>query len=879
MTIEEYNKLKNGTYQEAVKYFLTKYGPVPFKYPSDKNHEGIGKGLFVHHIKEDKIASLCVRENIKMYPEYQQPEQLVYVDYLEHVLLHLLIGKETAAITNLGLHGLERFLLPALRNYFNFGIENYRHEYYEKIENQLDLYKIMFSEYNILIEKIDTVLDTNIVLYENMYEMLERENKCLVVLGTGLGKTSTALQYLRDKNYKALVLGPNNTIKGERSTEDKKGNGWLEYSEVEAKTYSWFADNYNTEDYSKYDLVILDEAHHAGFDEDKQKGALLWGKAIKYLFDNNIKVLGLTATPIRSDGIDIGETVFNNCVCEGYTIEEAIELGIIYPFSFITSIYSTEGIENELKAILKKVDLSQPETRKLVGEVEVALQNIPQVYNTIHDILSETKTRRKGIIFVNSIDVIPEAADILKKAFPEAVCKSLHSKLTADEIKSTRDWFIEESETVQDLDKDKYLLAVDMISEGAHYKGVNTLIMFRQTESYLVYSQQLGRAITLIRENSENPNTVVFDLVNNIENVQYNSRKVKDKKKYKKPDSDMIKALKSTTAYKSHQIIVDNLCEDFVKKMKQLKEQSGNFLWREHPEIDEFLKQNYKQKGSDFCVDYINNLMGFKAVTKDDVHARAAFLGITDEKTIWETTELKMLNTMKDSKVFVEGNLKIKNKLIEELSSKINKTIKQIKYKLSELGISIQDSINKKSDLSEEQINYILAHRDLGRNKVAKEVNTSPYIVSEIWKEYNTQKLVSNLEQLTNEDKNFIAQYSETMSKEELISHLSVKITVPELCRYLRKNGLKGRGRNITLTEKEKQKHSIATRKHKTHIFTKEEVTNIVNKLLSGVSISKLVKELHLDRNTIKKAIIENGYNYEECLVNSNQNKKKSKIV
>jgi hypothetical protein len=134
-----------------------------------------------------------------------------------------------------------------------------------------------------------------------------------------------ALQYVKSHSCRALVICPNNIVK-----DSWKGNGhW-----TVPVTYQTLASKYDPDtdtlnfDLSSYNLVILDEVHHAGYDEESGKGALLWGKAIQKLFDTGIKVLGLTATEIRSDVIDVSEQFFAGCNFEGYSFEKAIEEGI-----------------------------------------------------------------------------------------------------------------------------------------------------------------------------------------------------------------------------------------------------------------------------------------------------------------------------------------------------------------------------------------------------------------------------------------------------------------------------------------------------------------------------------------------------------------------
>lgn len=87
-------------YDELVEYLQNKYGKPARAYfctSSCKSKAPItrgNEGLFVHHVKETEIDDLSVPERAKEYPwEYQQPDNLCYCNYLEHLLLHCLINK------------------------------------------------------------------------------------------------------------------------------------------------------------------------------------------------------------------------------------------------------------------------------------------------------------------------------------------------------------------------------------------------------------------------------------------------------------------------------------------------------------------------------------------------------------------------------------------------------------------------------------------------------------------------------------------------------------------------------------------------------------------------------------------------------------------
>lgn len=88
-------------YDEFVPYLLKKYGPAKYDYftnatckTKSKRISRTKEGLFCHHIDEDKGYMLSHTGCALEQPfEYQKAERLVYCNYIEHLLLHILIGK------------------------------------------------------------------------------------------------------------------------------------------------------------------------------------------------------------------------------------------------------------------------------------------------------------------------------------------------------------------------------------------------------------------------------------------------------------------------------------------------------------------------------------------------------------------------------------------------------------------------------------------------------------------------------------------------------------------------------------------------------------------------------------------------------------------
>lgn len=556
MTREEYERVKDYTYEEYCKYLDKKYCDI-HKFAVHPEYNGVY--LFKHHTLENKKANLSDPEIAKTATE-EERDTITLCDFLEHLFLHILIGEQTDARNALGIGGAITYIIPQIENYFEMGdTSGYAEEYFSNLD--YDLFEELKDRCDNALEEINVALDHNQTVYLEAKNYLNTKGRALVVIGTGLGKTTTALEYLKEFKCRALVIGPNNLIK----------SGWEEYAGwVDVTTYQTFANEYYKINYNQYGLVIIDEAHHAGFDESTGKGAKVWSAGIKYILDKGVKVLGLTATPERSDGINIGDTLFEGCVCEGFAVEDGIEKGIIYPFSYVTAYYDTTGLLEEY---------SNCDNKELVGQLDLAINNTPTVKDIFKRRMPEGK--RKGIVFIQEIEDEQNVLSIMQDIYPQVEMRIIHSKMSNSEVEANRDWFEKTDEG--------YLLAVNMISEGAHYKGVNTLIMFRRTNSYLVFTQQLGRIITLTK--NENPNAIVFDLVNNIENIEYGNRK-KDEKEHS--IKKIIKALKNTDTFKSDQIIVADETRDIVRCIKEIKKEVFNY-WT--VEEDNILKKYYAIEG------------------------------------------------------------------------------------------------------------------------------------------------------------------------------------------------------------------------------------------------------------------------------------------
>ena len=408
----------------------------------------------------------------------------------------------------------------------------------------------------------------NVGVFNDLEQTLENNNCCCVVMGTGVGKTYVTSEYLDKHNLKALIVAPRNSI----------CDSWQKHrSDVDTITYQKLANIYKDIDFSNYDVVVCDEVHHIG--------APTWGKPIKHLIDNNIiKVIGLTESSIRytDGGKDVAEDFFNGNVAYGETVSSAIEKKILNPVTYVGAMFNSDGLKHTLRGKIQS---------RLYAKLNLALNKTP----TVAEILKKhmPKGKRKGIIFASTIEDIKSAMEFVKSVYPKVEIRFVHSKQSQSYNEETFEWFKNTNEG--------YICSVDMISEGVHIKGVNTLIMLRRTESVNLFNQQLGRCLDA---SSKEP-AILFDLVNN----KYSIRIINDKLKIR---TNSIFGSGKLNVVPSKQLIVNDYTKDIVDVLQEIKislegrwtEEEDNLLrefYKEHPDgrgLKKFAQENLKNRTS-----------------------------------------------------------------------------------------------------------------------------------------------------------------------------------------------------------------------------------------------------------------------------------------
>ena len=129
MKMEEFEAVKGMTYEAYCDCLQAKYGIGRADYMTksfNKNQKvsRTSEGLVAHHKAEDKMIMLSKKDIAETCPyEWQQKENIVYCDYLEHLLLHVLICKypsqDRIPLADVGIGGVIDFIVPELNDLYS----------------------------------------------------------------------------------------------------------------------------------------------------------------------------------------------------------------------------------------------------------------------------------------------------------------------------------------------------------------------------------------------------------------------------------------------------------------------------------------------------------------------------------------------------------------------------------------------------------------------------------------------------------------------------------------------------------------------------------------------------------------------------------------
>lgn len=386
--------------------------------------------------------------------------------------------------------------------------------YYENLKK--DNYNISILEGKKIMEisdKLETwpsrameMREYQAIAVDKVVKQFERGNRrSLIVLATGLGKTFVAGKFLthayrQSRDLTVLFLAHKTDLIRQLEVatwphlpKHVATHLWDQSEKPAFNTGVTFAtfqsiaaalDRGN--DLPYYNIVIVDECHHAAADTYEQ---------IIKTFDPSF-MLGMTATPFRADNREInnifGAPVFEMGIIEG------MRHGYL---SKVDYRVLTDNIDWEAIPSLSKKQYSINDLNKRLF--------LPQRDDSVLDHIKETWVKfkcKRGIIFCASI----------------AHCKVMEKRLLDCGFRGRGLYFgLDQREREAYLREFRaggldFLLAVDILNEGIDIPEVDLVVFLRVTHSRLIFLQQLGRGLRIAAGKQR---VVVLDFVADIRRV------------------------------------------------------------------------------------------------------------------------------------------------------------------------------------------------------------------------------------------------------------------------------------------------------------------------------------------------------------------------
>lgn len=234
-----------------------------------------------------------------------------------------------------------------------------------------------------------------------------------------------------------------------------------------------------------FDYVIFDEAHGA---------AAPTSRRVLDHFDPAF-LLGMTATPERTDNFNVFE-LFDYNVPYEIRLNEALEQDMLAPFHYygIADVTFDDGT-----VVTESADLNHLISPGRIEHLLWAIETYGQV-----------AVPPRGLIFCSGQEEARAlSAALNKRTLRDRLLRTV--AITGEDTPEHRNAMIRDLEH-GDLD---YILSVNVLNEGIDIPCVNQVIMLRQTQSAIVFVQQLGRGL---RKADGKDYLVVIDFIGNYAN-------------------------------------------------------------------------------------------------------------------------------------------------------------------------------------------------------------------------------------------------------------------------------------------------------------------------------------------------------------------------
>ena len=238
-------------------------------------------------------------------------------------------------------------------------------------------------------------------------------------------------------------------------------------------------------DPQQFEYIVIDETHRSGSSS--------YQMIIDYFKPKFL--LGMTATPERTDGYDIFK-LFHNNIAHEIRLNQAMKDDLLCDFHYY-------GI-TDIKLDNRKASKDEFTTLEYLNQAQHVLDKV-KYYGADSEVIS-------GLVFCSGVRQCRFLADYFaKNGYRVQV-------IDGDTPINQRDDYFDRLELQGSDEKLDYLFSVDVLNEGIDIPKVNQVVMVRPTQSAIVFVQQLGRGL---RKANNKEFLTVLDFIGNYEDKNF----------------------------------------------------------------------------------------------------------------------------------------------------------------------------------------------------------------------------------------------------------------------------------------------------------------------------------------------------------------------
>ena len=327
---------------------------------------------------------------------------------------------------------------------------------------------------------------------ESLEQLREKgADKGLIISATGTGKTFLSAFDVKRVGPKRMLFIVHRRTIAEKSMESYRaimpevdmalysGAGRDASVDYLFATIQSIANDLEKFDPDSFDYIVIDETHRAE--------ASTYKRVMDYF--KPMFMLGMTATPERTDGIHVF-SLFDHNIAYEIRLHQALKEEMLVPFHYygVTDL-AIDGQQIEDNTEFNK--LTSPE----------------RIRHILHfaNFYGACDSSIKGLVFVSSIDEAVKMSEQFNQAGIYTVA------LTGRDSHEQRQSAIEQLERGEL----RYIITVDIFNEGVDVPSVNQVLMIRPTQSAIIFVQQLGRGL---RKADDKQYLTVVDFIANYKN-------------------------------------------------------------------------------------------------------------------------------------------------------------------------------------------------------------------------------------------------------------------------------------------------------------------------------------------------------------------------